>query len=140
MKKSKAKSSDLQNLCDQAHLAQKNAYAPYSKFKVGAAILTSSGHIYSGCNVENASYGGTICAERTAITRAVATEGKIKIKDICVVTSGKTPWPPCGLCRQVIMEFASDQTRVHVANEKGVQKSYLFKDLLPEAFGPENLK
>jgi cytidine deaminase len=130
----------LNELHEAAAQAQKNAYAPYSKFYVGAALKTSDGNIYSGCNVENASYGGTICAERTAITSAITAEGKIKITDICVVTSGKKPWPPCGLCRQVIMEFATKETKVHVANEKGIQKTYAFKDLLPEAFGPENLE
>lgn len=134
------KNSDvLMDLHLRAIHSQKNAYAPYSHFKVGAALITDNHKIFSGCNVENASYGGTICAERSAIFAAVAAEAKIVIQDILVVTSGQKPWPPCGLCRQVIFEFANQSTRIHLANEQKIFKSYLIKELLPEAFGPKSL-
>jgi len=143
-KKSKLnENKNLQLLVTQAALAQKQAYAPYSQFKVGAALLTNSGKIFSGCNVENASYGGTNCAERTAIFTAVTCEGNFQIKDMVVITSGDKPWPPCGLCRQVIFEFSTEKTMIHIAqNHKGIQKiikSYTIKELLPEAFGPKDL-
>lgn len=130
----------IEQLHELAVAARKNSYSPYSHFKVGAALLTESGEVYSGCNVENASYGGTICAERSAIFTAVSREGKIKIKEILVVTSESPAWPPCGFCRQVIAEFSTKKTKVHLANEKKILKTYLFSELLPEAFGPQNLK
>ena len=112
------------------------AYAPYSKCLIGAALVTNQGKIYSGCNVENASYGGTVCAERVAIWKA-ASEGKnLQVAEICVVSDAEKAWPPCGLCRQVLAEFSTPATLVHVANLKGIQKTYKFADLLPEAFGP----
>ena len=134
------KSVDLKKLHRQALKAMKNAYAPYSKFHVGAALATTNGKIFAGCNVENASYGGTICAERSAVVAAVAELGKMQIRDLLVVTRSKTGWPPCGFCRQVIYEFANDQTRVHVANLKGIQASFTVAELLPAAFGPRHLK
>ncbi len=118
---------------------QKNSYAPYSGKHIGAAVLMDNGKIYSGCNVENASYGGTICAERTAIVKAVS-DGAKKIKEVLVVSSEQNPWPPCGFCRQVIAEFASPETLIHLANPQGQSRSLKFVDLFPEAFGPAHLK
>lgn len=118
--------------------AQKNAHAPYSQKKIGAAVLMDNGKVYSGCNVENASYGGTVCAERVAIFKAVS-EGAHKIKEVVVVSSEANPWPPCGFCRQVIAEFATPQTQIHLANPQGASRSMSFEELFPEAFGPSHL-
>lgn len=125
----------------QATKARNHAYSPYSHHKIGAAVLLDNGYIYSGCNVENASYGGTICAERTAVVKAVSeTQAPIKIEEICVVSDAREPWPPCGFCRQVIAEFATPETKIHVGNLDGIKKTYKLKELLPEAFGPNFLK
>ena len=117
--------------------AQRSAYAPYSKYLVGAALLTSSGKVYLGANVENAAYPDSICAERVAVFKAV-TEGEHNFQAIAVVTlDGGTP---CGSCRQVLAEFAP-QARVLIANEKGeLIRQGTVSDLLPGAFGPSNLK
>src|SRR5271169_5702608 len=108
----KARVADHQaKLLTAARKVMKNAHAPYSKFRVGAAILLSNGEIFSGCNVENASYGMTNCAERTAIFSAVAQRGpKIKIRAVSVVNDQGVPCAPCGACRQVIYEFGPDAT------------------------------
>lgn len=123
-----------------AKSALKNAYAPYSGYQVGAALITSQGSIATGCNVENASYGGTVCAERVAIWKAISEYGPIKIKEICVVSNSKQPWPPCGMCLQVMAEFATEKTLVHIGNHKKIGKTYLFKELFPMAFSPTYLK
>lgn len=117
---------------------QKNAYAPYSGKLIGAAVLMDNGKIYGGCNVENASYGGTVCAERTAIFKGIS-DGAKKIKEVLVVSSEKNPWPPCGFCRQVIAEFASPETPIHLTNPQGQSRSFKFIDIFPEAFGPSHL-
>ncbi len=118
--------------------AQKKAYAPYSRFMVGAAAIGKTGKIYAGCNVENASYGGTICAERVAITKAVS-EGEAIFTDIFISTDAKTPTPPCGLCRQVMAEFCGPEAKIHIIQKSKIVQTYFFKDLLPHAFGPRNL-
>lgn len=118
--------------------ARKKAYAPYSKFKVGASVVATNGKIYSGCNVENASYGGTICAERVAITKAVS-EGAQAFTDVFVATDAKSPTPPCGLCRQVMAEFCGPKSVVHIIQKDKVVSTYTFEELLPEAFGPSHL-
>jgi cytidine deaminase len=118
---------------------QKNSYAPYSGKHIGAAVLMDNGKIYSGCNVENASYGGTVCAERTAIFKAIS-DGAKKIKEVMVVSSEQNPWPPCGFCRQVIAEFASPETKIHLSNPQGQSRTLKFIDLFPEAFGPAHLQ
>jgi cytidine deaminase len=116
-----------------ARKAMKNAYAPYSKFRVGAAILTSTGDIFAGCNVENASYGMTNCAERTAIFAAVAQLGpKIEIHAVAVTNDHGVPCAPCGACRQVIYEFGPDAT-IFFQGAKGLKKAHI-TDLLPEGF------
>lgn len=96
-------------LLEAARQARKKAYAPYSRLQVGAALLTRQGHIFSGANVENASYGLTLCAERAAVAAAVTREGEgMRIRALAVVGDGNTPLPPCGACRQVIREFGDD--------------------------------
>ena len=118
---------------------RKKTYSPYSKFGVGSALVTSKGKVYSGTNIENASYGGTICAERIAIFEAVK-NGDKKFNHIIVVTDTKMQTPPCGMCRQVMAEFFDDNTQIWIGNLKEVKSVYTFKELLPEAFGPKNLK
>lgn len=129
----------LLKLHQAACTARDNAYAPYSGYKVGAAIRTSNGKIFSGCNVENSSYGGTVCAERVAIQNAVAACGKIEIEEVLVVTDATPPWPPCGLCRQVIAEFAKPSAKVHASTLEGDMISHAFEKLFPEAFTPAHL-
>jgi cytidine deaminase len=124
----------------EACKALKNAYSPYSKFNVGSAVLLTNGKIYSGCNIENASYGGTVCAERVAIWKALSENPGEKIAEIVVVTDMKKAWPPCGFCRQVIAEFADNKTKIHTGNLKEIQKSFSLKEILPEAFDPAYLQ
>jgi cytidine deaminase len=120
-------------LIKKAKEARKNAYAPYSKFKVGAALLTKSGKVYTGANVENSAYGLTVCAERVAVFKAVNNGDKDFVK--IVVTADKNPpITPCGACRQVLSEFTRDLEIVCV-NLKGKVDRYRLKELLPEAFG-----
>lgn len=131
-------------LIRKAVKAMERAYAPYSGFKVGAALLAASGKIYQGCNIENAAYTPTNCAERTAFFKAVS-EGEREFKAICIVggnggrLTGYTA--PCGVCRQVMMEFCSPETfRIILARSETDWREYRLKELLPEGFGPENLK
>ncbi len=120
-------------LLRSAKRVMKNAHAPYSKFRVGAAVLLSNGKIFSGCNVENASYGMTNCAERTAIFSAVAQLGpKIDIRAVFVVNDQGVPCSPCGACRQVIYEFGPDAT-VFFQGAKGPKHAHI-TELLPEGF------
>jgi len=126
---------DYGNLIAKAMEAREKAYAPYSDFAVGAALLAKSGRVYTGCNVENASYGLSICAERTAVFKAVS-EGERDFEALAVVTEkGVTP---CGACRQVLMEFGED-IQVIVADETGGYRVFSLQELLPEAFIPEHL-
>lgn len=129
--------STLQRLEAAARNAFESAYCPYSRFPVGAAVLTEDGHIFAGCNVENASYGLTICAERNAIFQAVAA-GHRKIKAVVVVTANSKPTPPCGACRQVINEFGTRADIVSV-DSTGNLTQYILEDLLPNSFGPSDL-
>lgn len=116
--------------------AQGKSYAPYSNFHVGAAIVTEDDQIYTGCNIEIASYSPTLCAERTAIFKAVS-EGHKKIKAIAIV--GDTDFTyPCGVCRQVIREFGKDAIII-IANSEDEYKEYKLEELLPHSFGPEDL-
>jgi cytidine deaminase len=126
-----------EQLIQAAQKVQGHAYAPYSKYNVGAALLTKSGKVYMGVNIENAAYPTTICAERVAVFKAVS-EGEREFSGIAVVTrDGGTP---CGSCRQVLAEFSLD-AHVLIANEAGeVTMEGSVLDLLPGAFGPENLK
>jgi cytidine deaminase len=129
--------STLRRLEKAARAAAKISYAPYSKFRVGTAILTGSGKIYTGCNVENASYGLCICAERTATFTAVAA-GERKLKAVVVYTPTKTPTMPCGACRQVINEFGHDAAVIGICDSASRIETTL-PALFSEAFGPENL-
>jgi cytidine deaminase len=130
---------DIQVLIQQAIEARKQAYAPYSKFHVGAAILTKQGEVFLGCNIENASYGLSNCAERTALFKAVS-EGKTEIAAIAVVGDTEGPISPCGACRQVIAEFCTQDTPVILANMKGNFQVTSVSELLPGGFSPKDLK
>jgi cytidine deaminase len=122
-----------------ARQAMTLAYSPYSKVKVGAAVLMSDGWIYSGCNVENASYGGTICAERTAVVKAISSGRSRKIAAVLVVTNQRTIWPPCGICRQFLSEFCSPSTPVFCLNSRAAAKVSTFGEILPAAFNKTHL-
>jgi cytidine deaminase len=127
--------AEIQALITAAAKARGAAYAPYSRFAVGAALLAASGQVYTGCNVENASYGLTVCAERNALFHAVA-QGERRFTAVAVVTqNGVTP---CGACRQVLAEFNAQMT-VIVADTMGNRCIYNLAELLPDAFGPEHL-
>ena len=122
-------------MTEKAWMAWENAYAPYSHFRVGAAVLSAAtGRIYSGCNVENSSYGATICAERNAILQAVAKEGIIGIDKLVVVSDDDPPAPPCAQCLQVLAEFSKSDTHVVLISRKGERREYLFSELLPNPF------
>lgn len=127
----------MQELINQAQAAYRQAYVPYSHYPVGAAALFSSGKIYSGCNVENASYGLTVCAERNAIFQAVA-QGERDLKGLAIAVPTDSLPSPCGACRQVIREFAVD-CPVILINGTGQTRLTSLKRLLPESFGPEFL-
>lgn len=131
------KSEEL--LTEKANNMLKNAYVPYSNFPVGAALLSKTGEVFTGCNVENSSYGLSMCAERTAIFKAVS-EGT-RIFDKLVIT-GNTEGPisPCGACRQVISEFCSEDMPVILTNVNGNRKETTVGELLPGAFTPKDLK
>jgi len=118
--------------------ARKNAYAPYSGFLVGAALLCLDGEVFTGCNVENASYGATICAERSALSGAVS-RGKRAFTKIAVAGNGKEFCTPCGICRQTLFEFSPEMT-VLCANEDGEYEEHIIRELLPFAFGPGSVK
>ncbi|MBU0677544.1 MAG: cytidine deaminase [Verrucomicrobia bacterium] len=127
-------------LLKKAVEASKQSYAPYSKFSVGSCVLMEDGTQYTGCNVENASYGLTLCAERNAITTAVA-RGQRKIVAVAIVADGSTPPYPCGACRQVINEFGSPETIIVVATVEHPEQfdKTTLGELLPNAFGPDSL-
>lgn len=124
---------DKNSLIQEAIEARKQAYTPYSKFKVGAAVLTTSGHVFRGCNIENASYGLTNCAERTAIFKAVS-EGEPRVEAIAIVADTEGPVSPCGACRQVIAEFSDNNTKVYLSNLKGDLLETSIAELLPGFF------
>jgi len=126
-----------QTLREKAKAQSQHAYSPYSKAKIGSALETSDGKIFAGCNIENSSYGGTVCAERVAIWKAMSENGATKIKRIYVYS--KDGWPPCGLCRQVMSEFADENMEVIIGDEKGTEKIFKFKELLPLSFTPDYL-
>ena len=130
--------AETKALYQAACTARENSYSPYSNRKVGAAIRTADGKIHSGCNIENSSYGATVCAERVAIGKAVSETGKIQIVEVMVVTDATPAWPPCGMCRQVIAEFGL-KAKIHFGNLKQEIQSTTLEALLPNAFTPENL-
>jgi cytidine deaminase len=120
------------DLIQAATEARLKAYAPYSHFKVGAAVRTKSGAIFQGCNIENSSYGATVCAERVALFNAYV-HGEGEIEAIAIVTDTQPPCPPCGICRQVIMELAGN-INIILANSSGEIRIFKTGELLPEAF------
>lgn len=125
------------SLREAAQKASTQSHSPYSKAKVGAAIETEDGHVYSGCNVENSSFGGTVCAERVAIWKAVS-EGHKKIKKVYVYTDAG--WPPCGMCLQVMTEFSRPDLEIIFSDRDGNETKKKLNELLTHAFTPEHLK
>lgn len=132
------------DLIELAYEAREHAYTPYSEFQVGAALLTKEGKVYLGCNIENAAYGPTNCAERTAFFKAVF-EGERDFDAIAIVGGKRgertgVTCAPCGVCRQVMMEFCDPNTfRVILEDGEGGVRSFLLKEILPMGFGPKNL-
>lgn len=122
----------MDKLLEQAVKARKNSYSPYSKFAVGAALEAEDGTVITGTNVENASYGLSICAERSALVKAVS-EGKRKFKRLAIVTDTPEPAAPCGMCRQMLIEFAPDLELI-LANLRGQTETIRLSKLLPKAF------
>ncbi len=134
----KNESNDAKVLRDTAFAAMENAYAPYSRFRVGAAVRTKSGEIVAGCNVENAAYGEALCAERVAIAAAVA-RGMKEFEEIAIASESDEPAAPCGSCRQTMSEFAPDLKVTSYASN-GKQVTWRLSDLLPEAFASNHLR
>lgn len=130
---------NYRELVSKAVEGRKNAYVPYSQFKVGAAVLTEDGTIYNGCNIENASYGATNCAERTAIFKAVS-EGHKVIKAIAIVGIQSEYTYPCGICRQVIAEFASTDVKIILAKNEDEYIVKTLEEILPGAFTKKDLQ
>ena len=135
---SKSAEARLEELFEAAKAAQANAYAPYSRFKVGSALRAADGAIYSGANVENAAYPEGVCAETSAIS-AMARAGQRRIEEILVIGDGDGLCTPCGGCRQRIREFADVGTMVHIAGPLGVRAKFTLEELLPQSFGPDHL-
>ncbi len=131
--------ASLTALFAAAKAAQGKAYAPYSRFRVGAAIRTPSGAIYAGCNVENAAYPQGACAEAGAISAMVAA-GERRIAEILVIGDGEALVTPCGGCRQRIREFAALDAPIHIAGPAGLRATFTLEELLPHSFGPDHLK
>ena len=129
---------ELEKLVESARQVREQAYAPFSNFRVGAAVRTKDGKIFTGCNIESASYGLTVCAERVAIWKAVS-EGETEFEQIAVVADTEELTPPCGACRQIIWEFCGDMP-VTFANLKGNVETVQMKELLPRAFDTKFLK
>ena len=127
-----------QRLWAAARQVREQAHAPYSRFKVGAALLDEHGRIHVGCNVENAAYPQTLCAEAGALAALVAS-GARTVQAAMVVAEGTAPVPPCGACRQKLREFTDDAAPVLVGDTHGVQRRYTMGALLPESFGPSHL-
>ena len=126
---------NIDNLIDMALAARTNAYAPYSKFKVGCAILLNNGKYILGCNVENKSYGLSICAERNALFKLIS-EGKTKldVEAVCVIGDTAEPISPCGACREVLLELLMPKTKIILANLNRKYKELTLEDLLPYQF------
>ena len=123
----------IKELINKAIQAREKSYSPYSNFKVGASVMGESGKIYSGCNIENAAYSPTICAERVAIFKAIS-NGEREIKKIALIGSTDSFTYPCGVCRQVMTEFASDDFEIIVAKNIEEYVSYFLDDLMPNSF------
>ncbi|MCP8616659.1 cytidine deaminase [Salirhabdus salicampi] len=125
-------------LLSKAKEARKRAYVPYSTFHVGAALQTKNGNIYLGCNIENAAYPVTCCAERVAIFKAIS-EGETEFVEMAVVADTERPVPPCGSCRQVMSEFFAQTMTVHISNLQGEVKTMSVEQLLPFSFSSQDL-
>ncbi|MBM7598396.1 cytidine deaminase [Virgibacillus halotolerans] len=125
-------------LIEEAIKMREKAYVPYSKFPVGAALVTKSGKVYTGCNIENAAFPVTCCAERVAIFKAIA-DGEVVFSEMAVAAETKRPVPPCGSCRQVMSEFFDPKMRIHLTNLEYEIKTVSVEDLLPFSFQPEDL-
>lgn len=124
---------DLRQL---ALAAAQHSHSPYSHAKVGSAIVMEDGSVFQGCNIENSSFGGTVCAERVAIWKAIS-EGHKRLKRVYVYTDAG--WPPCGMCRQVMSEFAAPDLEIIIGDKDGKEQVLKFKDIMPLAFTPEHL-
>ena len=129
----------LDRLFAAALRAQANAYAPYSRFTVGVAIEDEAGDLHAGCNVENAAYPVGTCAEAGAISAMLLSGGR-RIREILVVGTGPELVTPCGACRQRIREFGDAATQIHIAGPEGLRRTFSLEELLPFAFGPDNLE
>lgn len=133
-------SSFKNDMITRAWEARQFSHSPYSEKKIGASVRLSNGQIYSGCNVENASYGGTVCAERVAIWKAYSENKKpLTISHVVVVSDEPSPWPPCGFCRQVMAEFSTPQTEITLVNTQKNEKTLSFAELFPFSFEPAHL-
>ena len=128
----------MSDLFEKARTVRENAHAPYSKFKVGAALRTVSGKEFIGCNVENSAYPQGTCAEAGAIA-AMISAGEKEISEICIVADSPSPVSPCGGCRQKLAEFSTSSTKVHLANLKGILASHSLGELLPHSFSSDHL-
>lgn len=131
--------SAMDDMIEAARRAMERAYAPYSKFPVGAVVRSASGKLYAGCNVENAAYPQGWCAEASAIA-AMVSAGERRIVEVAVMGQGEALVTPCGGCRQKLREFAGDDVAIHVCGPEGLRRSATLGELLPLAFGPENLR
>ncbi|HHU90435.1 MAG TPA: cytidine deaminase [Clostridiaceae bacterium] len=142
---SESENTTIKNTPDSGELVslavkvRENAYAPYSNFRVGAALFADNGKIYTGCNVENASYGAAICAERTAIVKAIS-DGAKNILAIAVSSDSNLPTMPCGICRQVLSEFCSSDMPLFLSNRNGEYKVFSFEELLPHSFKQSDME
>jgi cytidine deaminase len=128
---------DWDSLFEHADEARRKAYAPYSRFRVGVAVLATDGSVHLGCNVENASYPLTMCAERNALARMVV-DGK-KPLAVAILVASRRPTPPCGACRQVLSELCAPSLQVRSRTSSGKEQRFTVKGLLPHAFGPDDL-
>lgn len=130
----------VKELFDAACAARERSYSPYSDYKVGAAIRTVDGAVFACCNVENAAYPESVCAEGGAVSMmVVGTDGVPVIAEVVTVTTGVTPGTPCGGCRQKIREFGNASTLIHATTLDGVFRTVTMEELLPDSFGPERL-
>lgn len=128
----------MDDLLTAARTMKQHAYAPYSGFRVGASIRGAGGDVYSGCNIENSAYPEGMCAEAAAIAAMVGA-GEKCIVEVLVVADGEHPCSPCGGCRQKLSEFADGNTPVHICSPEGLHQTVTLAELLPHAFGPQNL-
>lgn len=133
----------IEDLCGQAVDMRSKSYAPYSDFLVGSALLTEEGKVYGGCNIENSAFGPSLCAERTAIFKAVS-EGHKNFVAIAIAGGKRDKelqyCSPCGVCRQVMREFCKPSFKIYLAKSADDYKEYTLEELLPESFGPDNLE